>query len=160
MTLWGGFVVNKLYVESWRGAFVLVRSCRPGVLSSFSATRLFLWKESGFWFAFGTKPFPPISEAWLSLLRGAVASCWGTGWRAGDGCSGAAPGALCLDSPWPAAFPSLSCSAFPLQVALPTCCVCSLARDSVALQPKQKTMEGHSFHPPGMEGLLCAFHSW
>lgn len=98
---------------------MLVRSHRPGVLSSFSATRLLLWKESGFWFAFGTRPFPSISEAWLSLLRGAAASCWDPGWRAGDGCGGAGPGALCLNSPWPSAFPSLLCSSFPLRWLYP-----------------------------------------
>lgn len=55
----------------------MVRSPRPGLLSRFSATQVFfLWKESGVWFVFGTKPFPPMSEAWLSLLRGAAASCW------------------------------------------------------------------------------------
>lgn len=51
--------------------------------------------------------FPSSSEAWLSLLRGAAASCWDTGWRAGDSCAGAGPVALCLDSPWPSAFPSV-----------------------------------------------------
>lgn len=108
---WGGFVTHKSGVDSWRGAFVLVRSCTQQLFSNTA----FLWKESGFWFAFGTKPFPLYPEVWPSLLRGAAASCWDPGWRAGDGCGRAGPVALCLDSPWPSAFPSL-CSSFSLQV--------------------------------------------
>lgn len=151
----GGFVIDRWGVKSWRGAFVLVRSHRPGVLSSFSATRLLLWKESGFWFAFGTRPFPSISEAWLSLLRGAAASCWDPGWRAGDGCGGAGPGALCLNSPWPSAFPSLLCSSFPLRWLYPPVVFSALPGQYGSLAKIE--IHGGSQLPPSRHGRAALY---
>lgn len=128
-----------------------MRSCRPGLLSSFSAAQLFLWEESGFWFAFGTKPFPPCSEAGLSLL--------GCRMESGHGMVGLglwlfvhmAPGHqhfLCGAPPSPSRwlYPPVVFSALPETMWL--------------FNQNWFSMEGHSFHPAGMEGLLCAFHSW